>query len=532
MNKKLTISGLTLLLLLVYSFTYKTSLDDPDKYSSDIEILDYKFMDFNQIRTIYRNNGNFNRNPITANSGFEWTKGSNKYARYGSGIWMGAMVNSQTLVAVAFYSSEFRPGYIDTNGDPQGWNEPAYKIYNVYSYDTSSFDYQQWPVNQGAYLNNSGRPHLLGNQTMFYSYSDGYPEAHTHSIPLKAQVLQHDWCYNRSDLENVIFTDLRIINRSNQTWSNAFIGLWTDDDLGDSSDDVVGVDSVLNLGYTYNFTNNDSEYGSAPPAVGFVLLKGAISFTGNNSDTAKYYYPPGTGNLKIKPGYKEQPLNSFNMFVNSGSPLQPTNAAQIYNTLKGLRRDGTPWTSPSGFVSNFPYSGDPETNTGWLQSSGTDVKFLMNIGPITVAPNDTQIIRYAQVIARGTSNKNSVTKLKTLASHVKSIYNSNFSGLVSVRNISSTIPGDFMLYQNYPNPFNPSTKIKFDVKNSSQVRLQIFDVTGRMISEVLNQKFEPGTYEYNWDASGFSSGTYFYKIDIVGNGNESFSNVKKMILLK
>lgn len=96
---------------------------------------------------------------------------------------------------------------------------------------------------------------------------------------------------------------------------------------------------------------------------------------------------------------------------------------------------------------------------------------------------------------------------------------------------SSNIISDFRLYQNYPNPFNCGTNIKFQVSESSTVKLDIFDLSGKKVCNLFETKFSRGTYCYYWDGydrTGIpvSSGIYFYRIQV----NNSTS-MKKMILL-
>ncbi|MFZ1321419.1 MAG: T9SS type A sorting domain-containing protein [Ignavibacteria bacterium] len=98
---------------------------------------------------------------------------------------------------------------------------------------------------------------------------------------------------------------------------------------------------------------------------------------------------------------------------------------------------------------------------------------------------------------------------------------------VGILPINNIIPDKFELHQNYPNPFNPVTNIKFDIRNSSDVRLNIYDALGRKITELINEKLQPGTYNAVFDGSNFSSGVYFYKLE-----TEGFSETKRMILLK
>jgi photosystem II stability/assembly factor-like uncharacterized protein len=105
--------------------------------------------------------------------------------------------------------------------------------------------------------------------------------------------------------------------------------------------------------------------------------------------------------------------------------------------------------------------------------------------------------------------------------------------LINIKKISSEIPKSFSLEQNYPNPFNPTTKIKFDipkVNNAVQnidVSLKVYDVTGREIMTLVNEKLQTGSYEYNFEANGLSSGAYFYKLTA-----GDFSSVKKLVLVR
>lgn len=91
----------------------------------------------------------------------------------------------------------------------------------------------------------------------------------------------------------------------------------------------------------------------------------------------------------------------------------------------------------------------------------------------------------------------------------------------------NNIPKEFALNQNYPNPFNPSTKITYELQTTGNVHLVIFDVTGREIAVLVDQKQNAGRYEITFEGDNLPSGIYFYKIE-TGNWTAS----KKMILLK
>jgi photosystem II stability/assembly factor-like uncharacterized protein len=90
------------------------------------------------------------------------------------------------------------------------------------------------------------------------------------------------------------------------------------------------------------------------------------------------------------------------------------------------------------------------------------------------------------------------------------------------------IPKNFSLYQNYPNPFNPETEIKFDIPQSTHIKLEIFNVLGQKVTTLLDNFFEAGRYTYKWNATGFSSGIYFYRIVT----DAGFTSIKKGVLLK
>jgi len=103
------------------------------------------------------------------------------------------------------------------------------------------------------------------------------------------------------------------------------------------------------------------------------------------------------------------------------------------------------------------------------------------------------------------------------------------SGGADVITVTKTekLPTDFTLLQNYPNPFNPSTKIEFQIPVSRLVNLKVYDVLGREVKTLIIEEMQPGNYTIDFDASGLSSGIYFYSLNA-----GDFVSTKKMILLK
>ncbi|MFA5012801.1 MAG: T9SS type A sorting domain-containing protein [Ignavibacteria bacterium] len=99
--------------------------------------------------------------------------------------------------------------------------------------------------------------------------------------------------------------------------------------------------------------------------------------------------------------------------------------------------------------------------------------------------------------------------------------------LGDVRMTGSEIPESYSLEQNYPNPFNPRTVISFHLPAVSEVIIKIYDVRGREVQTLVNEKLNPGTYETTFDGSNYSSGVYFYQLM-----TEGFSETNKMFLVK
>jgi len=98
--------------------------------------------------------------------------------------------------------------------------------------------------------------------------------------------------------------------------------------------------------------------------------------------------------------------------------------------------------------------------------------------------------------------------------------------------IDDTNPQSYSLEQNYPNPFNPTTNIKYTVAKEGNVKIEVYDITGKLVTTLVNQSMSSGTYNVTWNGQNTSgqnvvSGIYLYRIQ-----SNDFVAIKKMILLK
>jgi hypothetical protein len=374
-----------------------------------INVIDTgKKIDANQLSMFVTNIGSFAYDLGAQNSGLEFPKGTGKTCVYAAGIWMGAKVAGQTRVTVAEYSQEFTPGKMA--GGTFTPDSPNYRVFKVEREDTTGW--ADWVANAaplGAPVDTTSGlvvPHIIGDQTLWAVFNDADPSRHTNdagnSAPLGVEIQLTAFAFNRQGaLGNTAFLSYKIINKGSNTLDSSYVSVWSDPDNGGASDDLVGVDTTLSLGYCYNATNNDNVYGNRPPAVGYDFFKG-----------------PAVGDSILG-------MSSFNKYVNGTDP----NATQVsYNYMKGLNADGSPVIDPTtGQVTKFTNPGDPVAGTGWLDTNPADRRLMLSTGPFTMAPGDTQTIVTAVIVGQGRDRLSSVKALKFYDESAQNAFDVDFN---------------------------------------------------------------------------------------------------------
>lgn len=349
-------------------------------------------IDVNTISMVVTNTGSFAFDKATGGAGLEFPKGTLKTAVFAAGLWLGAQVGGATRIAVAEYSDEYGPGIILPGGAPDDPDRPEYKVYKlnrVYGTtaerDAALADYEAGAEPYGApdvEVQADGTLNVLGDQMLWAVYNDADPGNHTNRAgstpPLGIEVQQTTFAFNRvGALGNTIFIKYRFINKGGNTLDNMFVSQWSDPDLGGFTDDLVGCDISRSLGFCYNATNADGQYGGQPPAVGYDFFQGPIV------------------------AGAPLPMSSFNKYING---TDPNTAQKSYNYMQGLDADGNVLINPvTGQPTNFFVSGDPVTGAGWLDTSPDDRRLMLSAGPFTMAPGDTQEVVAAIVVSQGTN---------------------------------------------------------------------------------------------------------------------------------
>ncbi len=134
---------------------------------------------------------------------------------------------------------------------------------------------------------------------------------------------------------------------------------------------------------------------------------------------------------------------------------------------------------------------------------------------VNAAPNTTAGAYSINIEGRGTNG--TPVHRRTVALTI---------GLVGIEGVSE-IPNNYELSQNFPNPFNPTTKINYNLKAQTHVKITVFDAMGRLISSLNEGVQEPGSHFITFNGATLSTGVYYYRLETA-----FFTDTKKMLLIK
>lgn len=434
----------------------------------------------------------------------------------------------------------------------------------------------------GVWDRNEDRPDFLGDETAWCFYTDRVPSQYRrfYDVPPKGIEIRQtvfSFADTLAHSRGTIFIRYSILNSGtvSQVFDSVYFTAASDPDIGDYTDDLVGCDTSLNMGYAYQKTQ-DGTFGVNAPAFGIDLLQGPHTYipgttyidlnsngiydegTDTALDTAYQFNGPFL-EKKSFPGAKNLAMTSFNQYMQSHPTHgDPNTMYELRNyQLGGRGKTGSfinPCTWSFGSVYgvscstvniNYMYSGDPVTNTGWINTTPIDQRLMINTGPFRLESGKPVEIIVAYSAARGSSSLNSVSLLKQENRYVQGLYDNNFSlPLVGIKiTHESDVPSEYALMQNYPNPFNPSTKIRYSIPapykadgesgtqsisgRGSFVTIKVFDILGREVKTLVNEIQSPGNHEIVFNASELPSGIYFYQLK-----SDEVLLTKKMMLIR
>jgi Right handed beta helix region/Dockerin type I domain len=369
--------------------------------------------------------------PYTGNCGDITSGDLKKTVLFSSGIMLGGKVSGEIRTAVSGYGNqEFSPGPAGPDGTALP-DIPRFKIYKI-DHDSAVWldptkppcavqdstlhfnDWQLWKneaVFDGAPLDISGNPLLLGQQTLWCIYNDGgLHQNYSYgggTLPLGVEVQQTVWGSELPGEENVIYLKYKLYNRGPNVIDSFYFSYWADPDIGTSTDDLVGNDTTYGLFFAYNGGPYDQYYDDAPAAWGGKVLFGPVIPAPES--TAIFDGHP-------MPGYRNVGMNSFAFYFNGRDPDSPQ---QLFDFMKGLNATGPggsyPYYDPNlGFETKFPLAGDPISGTGWNDVSPSDKRLLANFGPFIFNPGDSQQVVLKLAACAEINRLYSLSRLKNI----------------------------------------------------------------------------------------------------------------------
>jgi len=282
-----------------------------------------------------------------------------------------------------------------------------------------------------------------------------------------------------------------------------------------------------------NFTEDN------PPAIFTTVLQGPVVESSNITDTA-YINRGQLLGQQLLAGSKNLDLFSFAGYAKSDpNQSEPRDKYHVRNYIYGRDRFGrqlNPCETLYGIFYGencdaanpiFWFSGDPVTQTGWLDNLASDDRKFTSIGPFNLEKDKPVEIITALTVGRGTDHLNSITVGRDIVRSVIEEYKNNFSSMTYNPPEPTNPVDNYILYHNYPNPFNPTTTIRYELPQDGVVTIKIYDILGQEVRTILNEFKQADRYEFNFNAIGLASGIYIYRMKV-----NDFIASKKMVLVR
>ena len=307
------------------------------------------------------------------------------------------------------------------NGDPF-YGEPKILAPFFDANSDGSYDYElgDYPILDPTRPADRNRPEDQPDQMLFFVYNDkGNIHTETGGIPIGIELQTIAFAFATNDeVNNMTFYKTKITNRSFDEIRNCYFGQWVDADLGNYSDDYVGVDTSRNLGFCYNGDDDDEGilgYGLNPPSVGTTFFEGPRDSAGNEIGLSKFVY------------YN----NDYSVNGN------PTTAEHFYGYLRGIWKDGSSITYggngyQTGSPTSYMFPGDPTNPSEWHEKSSGNIpgdrRYLQSAGPFNLKPGAVNYVTVGVVWARTTTGgaTGSLNLLKLASDKAQKLFNNKF----------------------------------------------------------------------------------------------------------
>lgn len=520
-----------------------------------------KFIDINNVRSNMQNRGVMNYNAYgggynSPNIPCEFPKGSKGIADGIQTLWMGGIDNNGNLhTAAQTYrqtGDDFWPGPINVlTGTTDTTTAILYdKIWKINRFDVEEFkwaftqgtvqngtyvvpqDIIDWPANGNSVLNQNLAPFfdvngdglytplqdgdypiIKGDQLLYWIFNDKLSN-HEESggLPLGVEVHASVYAFQCDSLpdslqvvNNTVFYNFEVINRSNINYQNFFIGNWRDSDLGIYTDEFIATKPDLNFNYAYIPFN-----GLGPDSLNQVHKNGCIVLNGPTAELNDNIDNNNNGQIDEM---DEKCLLSYNMiFKNDASAMgNPSAANHFYQYMQSKWKDNTPLTyGNDGYGDTLPvkfgFDGQPWDTTTWNCNEAADWRTVQSAGPVNFLAGDTIIFEYAFVNHFNSSLPwQSAANFQNFYQDVETIRN-----LYNQGNIPSCISLDLGIKKNktttninlFPNP----AQQYFELQSNNEIinQVLIYDINGALINQ-----YQINNQHVQIDIQMLSAGIYF-----------------------
>jgi hypothetical protein len=383
-------------------------------------------------------------------------------------------------------------------------------------------------------------PLIRGDMCAFFIFNDaGIPNAVTGGTPLGIEVHAMAYsfdCPQSYAFDHTIFMYYKIFNRSNIDYHDTYIGLYADFDIGYPWDDFIGCDVERGSMFAYNAnpidgTGSSGHYGMNPPAQSLTILGGP--FMNPDGIDNPQFNMVVIGNDTTYVQRCDESMNGLNfgndiidderlgmrrfIFINNAlnAPwymTEPSIAAEFYNFLRGIWKDGTKMlyggnahlnSGAYGPECDFMFPGDSDPcnwGTGgqlpngpvyWTEGTsgnvGYDRRSLASSGPFTFTSGSAHMLDYALVYGRGNSGvQSSIDAMKANIDVIRSSFISNLNpcGVSIINSADMPILKNTFQFRVYPNPTNDELFIETDF--SHQYKVQILNPVGKIVAEYFS----------------------------------------------
>ncbi|HBX51390.1 MAG: hypothetical protein A2275_00660 [Bacteroidetes bacterium RIFOXYA12_FULL_35_11] len=535
-------------------------------YNVGLTNHNFKFIDKNNVRAAFGNRGGMFWD-FQGKAMFEVPKGSGKTSLFAGSLWIAGknQADDSLHCAAVFYNSrgnDFWPGPhtlqnpIDTLRSMQYdkiWKIEKWQVNELCNWQANPsaypnyqmpYDIATWPGNDSLIneiiapfydSNNDGfynpyqgdYPLIKGDQMLWWVNNDAlanHDESGGKPLGIETRVSAYSYECNSGtdslkDVNNTIFLNYKIINRSSNTYDSLYFGYYSDADLGYAYDDYFGCDVELNSAIFYNGsaidgTGQPEAYGFNPPVQTVTLLQGPLANAYDGTDNDR--------DSLIDEACEQIMMSSFTSFYGSGCPdmCEPVIPIQFYNYISGKWKDGTHIvyggsghsvsgglpasymfpgnTDPYGWgTQGIPQSPWSETTAG---NSPGDRRGIISMGPVTMLPGDIKEITLAFIWARDTTQHDPLNIYQEPVRKITRWFNQNLLENICTTSQAITDVKKKLKCEIWPNPASTDLTVAY-TGNSGEIT--ICDIFGRILytTKISNEKtliaidkFSPGLY--------------------------------------